>query len=84
MAVMGTFREVVPRERLVYTWAWRGEDGKPGPETLVTVTFRAVGRKTELTLRHEGFADKDGREAHRGGWNGCLDKLAALVAGSEP
>ena len=73
--VGGRFREVVPMAKVVYTWAWRGDDGKPGHESVVTVTFRAVGNKTELTLRHEGFDSKESRDGHQGGWNGCLDKL---------
>jgi uncharacterized protein YndB with AHSA1/START domain len=81
MAVTGIFREVVAPEKLVYSWAWRGEDGKPGPESLVTVTFRAVGRKTELTVRHEGFDGKESRDAHMGGWNGALDKLVEFLQG---
>jgi len=75
----GIYREVVKRERLVYTWAWLGEDGKPGPETLVTVTFRAVGKKTEITLKHEGFLEKESRDNHESGWNGCFDKLATYL-----
>ena len=81
MVAEGSFREVKPQEKLVYTWAWRGEDGKPGPETLVTVTFKAVGKKTELTLRHEGFADNESRDNHKAGWDGCFDKLEEFLAG---
>lgn len=79
VCAVGTYREVVPRERLVYTWAWLDADGEPGLETLVTVTFRAVGKKTEITLKHEGFAEKQARDNHESGWNGCLDKLAAYL-----
>jgi uncharacterized protein YndB with AHSA1/START domain len=81
MVAEGRFREIVPLEKLVYTWAWRGEDGKPGHETLVTVTFKSVGNKTELTLRHEGFESKESRDGHLGGWNGCFDKLDDVLAG---
>jgi uncharacterized protein YndB with AHSA1/START domain len=81
MVAEGKFREVVPMERLVYTWAWRGEDGKPGHETLITVTFKSVGSKTELTLRHEGFETKESRDNHDIGWKGCFDKLEELLAG---
>ena len=76
VTAVGTYREVVPPERLVFTWAWLGEDGKPGHQSLVTVTFRAVGQKTELTLRHEGFDTAESRDNHRDGWSSCLDKLA--------
>lgn len=75
----GTFREIVPMSRLVYTWAWLGDDGKPGHETLVTVTFKAVGAKTELTLHHEGFETVDARDSHNGGWTGCFDKLVKFI-----
>ena len=33
----GVFREVVPDEKLVYTWAWRST---PERESLVTVEFK--------------------------------------------
>ena len=79
MVAEGVFREVVPMAKLVYTWAWRGDDGKPGRETLVTVTFKAVGYKTELTLRHEGFDSKEATDNHEAGWNGCFDKLVEFL-----
>lgn len=75
----GVFREIVPMARLVYTWAWLGEDSKPGHQTLVIVTFKAVGTKTELTLHHEGFETADSRDNHNGGWTGCLEKLVNFI-----
>ncbi len=78
---VGSLREVVPPARLVYSWAWLGEDGKPGRETLVTLSLRAVGAKCELTLRHEGFENGEARDNHTEGWNGTLDKLVEVLAG---
>ena len=49
MVVVGRLREVVPAARMVYSWAWLGEDGKPGHETLVTLTLRAAGAKCEFS-----------------------------------
>jgi uncharacterized protein YndB with AHSA1/START domain len=43
----GLFREVVPNERLVFTFA--GEEDVP-PPLLVTVLFEAQGNKTKLTI----------------------------------
>ena len=53
--VSGTYREIVPPERLVFTWAWEEDVSthRAGHESIVTVTLRAVGGRTELTLRHE-------------------------------
>ena len=49
-AEQGVFREIVEPERLVFTHAWEDEEGKPGHETLVTVTFVEQDGKTRLTF----------------------------------
>ena len=36
----GSYREIDPPARLVFTHAWIDDDGRPGPETLVTVDVR--------------------------------------------
>ena len=41
----GVYREIVPPERLVFTFAWE-EEGERGLETLVTITFADQGGKT--------------------------------------
>jgi len=52
--VSGVYREIVPNRKLVYTWAWKTT---PERESLVTIELKATGNGTELTLRHEQFAD---------------------------
>ena len=84
--VGGTYREVRPMEKLVYTWVWEhhgeGSDSNFEPaETLVTVEFRDLGDKTELVLTHEYFPDENMRDEHNHGWNGCFDQLARHVEG---
>jgi uncharacterized protein YndB with AHSA1/START domain len=80
--VSGIYREIVRPERLVFTWSWETahSQGMAGDETLITLTFRERGGKTEMTLRHEGFAAKESRDSHEKGWNGSFDKLAELLA----
>jgi uncharacterized protein YndB with AHSA1/START domain len=70
--VGGSYREVVPNEKLVFTWAWRTT---PERESLVTIALRRDGEGTLLTLMHEQFADEAARDRHARGWNGTLDKL---------
>ena len=76
--VAGTYREVVPPEKLVYTWAW--EEKPEEGETLVTVEFLDRGRGTEVVLTHERFPNAAVRDRHEHGWGGCLDKFGALFA----
>jgi uncharacterized protein YndB with AHSA1/START domain len=73
--VSGIYREVVPNEKLVFTWAWRST---PERESLVTVTLTPDGDATILTLLHEQFFDEPARDGHRFGWSGALDALESL------
>ena len=76
----GVYREVVPNERLVFTFAWDQEDGSRGPETLVTITFADQGGKTLMTFRQAVFNTRENCDEHRKGWNSAFDRLADHVA----
>jgi len=76
--VTGTYREVDPPNRLVYTWQWETTPG--ATETLVTVEFHDRAGRTEVVLTHERLPDAEARARHEHGWNGCFEKLATLFA----
>ncbi|HEX3316410.1 MAG TPA: SRPBCC domain-containing protein [Solirubrobacteraceae bacterium] len=75
----GTFREVKPPERLVYTWRWETGPAADGSESLVEVEFHDRGDRTELRLVHTEFPESHGAAPYRMGWESGLDKLAALL-----
>ncbi len=76
--VSGTYLEVVPNEKLKFTWMWRT---LPDRESLVTILIKAVdGGGSLLTLIHEQFYDEAARDGHERGWSGCLNKLEQLLA----
>jgi uncharacterized protein YndB with AHSA1/START domain len=79
--VWGEYREIAPPERLAFTWHREDADGKPFNQSVVTVTFDEVdgGRKTKLTLHQAVFWTVDDRDAHRGGWSQCIERLGAYV-----
>lgn len=77
MLLSGTYREVKPPERLVFTWQWEGDPDFG--ETLVTIDFHARGETTELVLTHERFLNSERRDRHTLGWNGCFDRLQELL-----
>ena len=87
----GTYREVVPQERIVATDSFADPAGNVVPasyygmpgdwelELELTATFEERDGKTRLTLHHTGFpASMDAGEA-RTGWEQSLDKLAAAL-----
>jgi predicted enzyme related to lactoylglutathione lyase len=71
----GTYREVVPAQRLVMTWAWEEDDPADVHESLLTLEFAAHEDGTELTLTHENLASLESRERHGEGWNAVLAKM---------
>lgn len=75
--VSGTYREVVPAERLVFSWAWKST---PERQSQVTIHLKADGDGTILTLTHEQFFDEKARDDHRQGWNLALDNLETVFA----
>ena len=70
--VGGVYREVVPNQRLVFTWAWHST---PERESLVTVELKPDAAGTLLTFHHQQFADEKARDNHAKGWNELFAKL---------
>lgn len=77
----GTYREVDPPRRLVYTWDWKGEPHAMKAETVVTVDFVPTEDGTEIRLTHDGFPTTDDRDGHEEGWKICVGRIAEAVAG---
>ena len=75
--VGGVYREVVPNERLVFSWAWHST---PERESLVTVLLKPDGAGTLLTFHHEQFVDATARDNHERGWTELLGKLENYLA----
>jgi uncharacterized protein YndB with AHSA1/START domain len=78
----GEFVEVVPHERIVFSFGWErsesGPDIAPG-STRVEVTLTPDGDGTILALRHTGLPVALSAE-HRAGWAHFLPLLASAVS----
>src|SRR5947209_11224384 len=72
----GEFVEVVPNEKVVYTFGWDQPDNpiRPG-STRVEITLQREGDKTRLRLAHSGLPE-DAVADHTGGWDHYLGRLA--------
>jgi len=83
--IVGSYLEVDPPERLVFTFGWEDPppvDGLGDLETLdsrVTVRFRDLGGSTEVSITHERLDTSELRAFHRWGWETTLDQLARIV-----
>jgi uncharacterized protein YndB with AHSA1/START domain len=76
--VSGTYREITPPEKIVFTWNW--EDSPGAIESLVTLEFLDLGPSTEILLTHEHLPSGEERQKHEQGWNGCLAQLAGYIS----
>ena len=74
----GTYREIIPCERLAFTHAWE-EGNPPGPETIVTVHLAEHAGKTTMTFWQTGFDSVESRDGHEGGWGQAFDHLAQYL-----
>ena len=68
---MGSYVEVVPNERLV----WTNDESEDA--SVTTVTFEAQGEKTLLVLR-ERYPSKEALDANRGAEEGLPEQFAQL------
>jgi uncharacterized protein YndB with AHSA1/START domain len=74
--VSGTYLEVEPNRKLVFSWAWHST---PERESRVTLRLAPDAGGCELVLLHEQFFDEAARDAHTRGWTGALVKLESWL-----
>ena len=74
--VGGTYREVVPNEKLVFSWAWHST---PERESLVTVSIRPDGGGALMVFTHEQFFDEAARDNHERGWSELFAQLESVL-----
>src|SRR5262245_35491061 len=73
----GVYCEIVPEERLVFTFTWDNDGPSAGLEMLVTITFEEQDGKTVQTVHQSPFSTVERRDSHVGGWSEAFDKEAA-------
>jgi uncharacterized protein YndB with AHSA1/START domain len=79
--VRGTYLEVEPPHRLVFSWRWDGTDDEP---TRVEVSLSEVADGTRMLLSHTGFADAEDAANHRTGWEPQVGRLVGLLTARQP
>ncbi len=83
MEARGEFLELVPNERVVFTWGWLDHPGVPPGSSRVEIELRPEAGGTLLTLRHTGLPD-DEVPLHTTGWELHLSQLLAVSSEAQP
>lgn len=84
LAASGSFVEVEPPTRLVFTWGWEGHPLVPPGSSTVEVVLEEVDGTTTVTLTHRGLPDEQQRDEHGQGWQLYLGRLATVATGGDP
>lgn len=74
--------DIVPFERLSYSWKTGPGDGTIAIDTVVVWTLQAINEGTELVLEHSGFRPTDNinmYNALNGGWLKNIQKIAERI-----
>jgi uncharacterized protein YndB with AHSA1/START domain len=79
----GRFVELVPDERVVFTWGWQGSATVPPGSTTVEIELSPDGDGTLVRLTHRGLPPED-RVIHEIGWVHYLSRLAVAAGGGDP
>ncbi len=80
----GEYVEVVPREKVVFTFGWE-QEGHPIPpgSTTVEISLHPEGDKTRVRMVHRGLPE-DAVGDHTQGWDHYLGRLAVAASGGDP
>lgn len=80
----GEIVEIVPPERVVFTFGWEGDDHPvPAGSTRVEITLTADGDGTVIKLRHSGLTAEQAGQ-HREGWEHYMPRLLEASEGRDP
>jgi uncharacterized protein YndB with AHSA1/START domain len=80
----GEYVEVVPKEKVVFTFGWEQEGNPVQPgSTTIEITLHPDGDKTRVRLVHRGLPD-DVVSDHSQGWDHYLGRLAIAATGGNP
>jgi uncharacterized protein YndB with AHSA1/START domain len=76
--------EIVPFERLVYSWNASGDQARDGLKTIVTWTLAPSGNGTLVRMEQSGFRPQDeaGYRGMGGGWPRILGRLEEVASRS--
>jgi uncharacterized protein YndB with AHSA1/START domain len=78
--IKGTYKEVEPNSKLVYTWNWQ----LPTPtvhdsDFLLTVLFESTESGSRIRVKQDQFANEESVQPHREGWDKALESLHAYL-----
>jgi len=82
LEITGTYSEVLPGEKLVYSWVWNMNDEGSESGYSLNVSFFAEGDGSKLHVIQDGFSGPEFLKPHQEGWDKGLDDLGSYLSGN--
>ena len=82
-AAEGEYIELVPAERVVFTWGWVGSEIVPPGASTVTFELQATDTGTTVRLLHTGLPVSECQK-HLEGWLYFGGRMSIAAAGGDP
>lgn len=79
----GQFVEVVPQQKVVFTWGWLDQPGIPPGSTVVEIELIATDGGTLVRLTHRDLPPSETAN-HQAGWDHYLSRLVLVASGQDP
>lgn len=79
LTIEGTYQEVEPQHRLVYTWNWQLPDEKLNSAYKLEVTFEGSGSESTITVKQQEDEHQESVKPKASAWDDELSKLAEFL-----
>ncbi|MBC7538355.1 MAG: SRPBCC domain-containing protein [Bacteriovorax sp.] len=76
----GTFKEIIPNEKLEYFVKVNGPGDIALYDTILRVEFRSLNNGTEINVTQTGFTEQNGINSCKRGWTESLENLSKLFS----
>lgn len=80
LVIRGKYLEVVPNEKLVYTWKWQVQDeALDDSEYKLSVNFKSAGQGSSILISQEDNKPHESIKPHQHGWDEALNHLSEFL-----
>lgn len=81
LLIEGEYEEVLPEEKLVYTWNWKLNDAPvENGEYKLHVGFSGDENESTLNITQETSGDQEAIHPHKEGWEKALENLETYLS----
>ena len=83
LTINGTYQEVTPQERLVYTWNWQLPDEKLNSSYKLEVVFKPSGSGSSIEISQQEEEQQESVKPKASAWDEELDHLGEFLSGTQ-